>query len=315
MKATGLIVVVVVVAAAGGAAWWAIHASSGEPPAPPRTTDEHPFASKGPDKPPKIETVDELIAQLASAETRGHAQLRLQDIGAAALPGLAKALPTAEGPTRNLIVSLLCDGKDKTYLPPILALFDRTDEESQVLALKGISHLDATEEKERVLHIVADSVAPTKMRVLAAEILAKWKSPEVVPVLLSWLPPPNETAAQRNALDREHRSYRTKAIELLGEMQSQDAIEPLRTIVLGHDTSLQSDAAEALAKIGGQGIDAIEAALALKDPERTYKMIRALGRSTDPRAQDLIRPYLADSNESIRKAANDSMKLLGRKQG
>jgi HEAT repeat protein len=304
------VVVVLVIVVAGGAAYWLISSSATHAPTPPSPTPSAP----APAVPQKKETAEDLVAELASAETRGHAQLALQDMGAAALPALAKAVPTSEGATRETIVALIAASGDKTYVPTITPLLDSKDESAQVGAIRAIAQMNASEEKDRLLKIARDAAAPARARVAAGEALAGWKAPEVVPVLLSWLPPTNESYHDRQSLDRTVRTQRSKAVLLLGSMGAPEAVEPLRTILLGSDGALQEESAAALLQLGDPGLDAVRAALATNDPPRLINVIRALGRSKHPKAQELVRPFATDEREGVRRVANESMAVIERRK-
>ncbi len=315
MKPIWIVALVATAAAAGLAAWWSVRSWSAARDAETEASRKAQNAGSSPIPPerqpdrPSREDVHDLFEQLSGARTRGHAQLALKEMGAEALPALADALATTKGPARPVIVALLAGSGDRKYLPPVLALFDMPDEDAKLSGLSGVSRFNAVEEKGRLLRMLDDASLPTKVREVTADILARWKAREAIPILLTWIQPTTPEAESQN-----HRRLMQKGIAALGSLQAEEAVAPLRDLVLGPETSAHAHAAEALVSIGAPAMGAIEQIISTKDSTRVVRVLRALGHSNDPQAEDLLRPFLTDPDERLRRTAHDSFESLTKKR-
>ena len=108
------------------------------------------------------------------------------------------------------------------------------------------------------------------------------------------------------AYEKDWRVRRTAA-EALGQIRSTRAFEPLIAALRDTNEPIRQASAEALAKIGGPALEAL--AVRVSDPDRhvRWRAASALGKTSDPRALDLLRTAKADPDQSVREVATEGL--------
>ena len=100
---------------------------------------------------------------------------------------------------------------------------------------------------------------------------------------------------------------RNGAVDALGEIGDARAIKPLLKLLGNEDKGLQSDAAEALVKIGEPAVEPLIEALKHEDCIVRIRAANVLGRIGDARAMEPLILALWDAEELVPLCASDAL--------
>ena len=100
---------------------------------------------------------------------------------------------------------------------------------------------------------------------------------------------------------------RQAAARALGQIGDARAVEPLVAALADTNEPIRQASAEALAKIGGPALEVL--AVRVSDPDRhvRWRAASALGKTSDPRALDLLRTAKSDPDLSVREVATEGL--------
>ena len=185
-----------------------------------------------------------------------------------------------------------------TFLPAL----EDSDWGIRAFAAEALGNLKDRRATEPLISVVLNRQEDLTVRVIAMEALGRINDPRAIEPLITIL---------RNEHDpKENTALKQYAAGSLGKFNDYTCIEPLIDATKDSDVFIRESAMEALAEIGGPGVDQLILWLKDKNYPHRESVAKALGKAKDPGAIVPLTAATKDKDKYVRKRARDSLKMI-----